>query len=110
MRARRDEEVLAVGRLQHVVEPLAAAAVELQSPATRHDSVHREAASPEVVARRVEDHEVKTGGGGLLHAVAGRIGTPEEWVVERVEVGAMRDRRALLVEDAVGAEDVVLEA
>ena len=60
----------------------------------------------EIVARRVEDDEVHSRGRRVVDAFQ----PPEERVVERVEVGALRDRGALRVDGAVGADDVVGQA
>ena len=63
----------------------------------------------EVVARRVEDDEVQAGRRPVGHPVEIGVRAPEERVVERVEVGALRDRGPLAVERAVRAAHVVLE-
>ena len=105
MPARRDEEVLAVRRAEDRVEALAAVArLERELRPVREHAVHREAAAVEVVARRVEDDEVDAGGGAVGHAVALGVGAPGERVVERVEVGAVRDRRARAVDRAARAD------
>ena len=78
--------------------------------AAGHDAVHREPVAVEVVARRVEDDEVEARGGPVAHPVALRVHAPEERVVERVEVGALRDRGPLPVERPVRAPDVLLQA
>src|SRR5262249_21181031 len=99
MPPRRDEEVLAVGRAQHRVEALVPVArLEWQLPVGKH-AVHREAVAVEVVARRVEDHEVDTGG-RAARELGGLIGELER-VVEGVEVRADRDGRSLRVARSV---------
>ena len=66
-------------------------------PSGQHP-VHRQPGAVEVVARRVEDHEVQARRGAGLRAVAGRVGGPGERVVHRVEVGPLRNGGALAVE------------
>src|SRR6476619_781293 len=82
---------------------------ELQLLAAGHVSIHREPVAVEVVARRVEDDEVEARGRAVAYTVALRVRAPEERVVERVEVGTLRNRRAFRVERPVRAPDVVLE-
>ena len=50
----RDEEVLAVGRLEDLVEATAVLAARREPLPARENAVHREAVAVEVVARRVE--------------------------------------------------------
>ena len=73
-------------------------------------AVHREPVAVEVVARRVEDDEVETSGRPVPHPVALRVRAPEERVVERVEVGPLRNGGSLPVERPVRAPDVLLQA
>src|SRR5205807_9500851 len=76
----------------------------------RQDAVHRKPVALEVVARRVEDEEVHTGDRlGALLVARGRRG-PGERIVERVEVGALRNRGSPRVERAVGTGEVLLQA
>ena len=51
----------------------------------------------EIVTRRCEDDEVDSGGGFVLDPVPVGARAPEERVVESVEAGTVRDRRALRV-------------
>ena len=103
--ARRHEEVLPVRRPQHRVEALAA------RRAARAGSC-RPGSTPSIARRlRWKSSEVglKTtkwtpADGPSRHAVARRVRAPRERVVERVEVGALRDRRALAVDRPVGAD------
>jgi len=99
---RRDDEVLAVGRAQDRVEPLVAVARGQSQLAVREHTVHREPVAVEVVARRVEDEEVDAGDRTWLELV-GPVGELER-VVERVEVGADRNRSSLRVVRAVWPE------
>ena len=68
-----------------------ASGFELEGGAVGHDAVHGEADAPEVVARGVEHHEVKSGAWLLGERVAPLVGRPEEGIVERVEVGTLRN-------------------
>ncbi len=98
-------------RLQDRVEPLPARArMERDARAVREDPVHREPRAVEVVARRREDDEVQAR--RRLVALAIHVGAraPEERVVERVEVGPLRHRRSLRIEDSVVPGHVGLQA
>ena len=96
MAARRDEEVLPVRRSQNRVEPLAACAgMERNARAVGVAAVHGEPRAVEVVARRREDDEMEPRRRLVALVVAPGVSAPEEWVVERVEVGALWNRRPL---------------
>src|SRR5436309_961666 len=104
------EEVLAVRCHEDRVEAAPGAPrLELEPRAVRQHAVHSEPGTPEVVARRIEDDEVEARGRLVHPIVSGRVGAPEERVVERVEVRALRNRGALRIDHAVGARHVVLE-
>src|SRR5204863_4335728 len=107
---RRDEEVLAVGRPEDLVEATAVLSARREPLSAREDTVHGEAIAVEVVARWVEADEVDARDRLLGDTVALRSGAPLERVVQRVEVAALRDRRPLRIDRAVRADDVVLEA
>src|SRR5262245_13317972 len=110
MRPRRNEKVLAVRRREHGVEALATTAGLEGQSTSGEDPVHRESHAPEVVARRVEHDEVEAGGGLLRVRVATGLRGPEERVVERVEVGALRDGCPARIARAVRADYVGREA
>ena len=96
------EEVLPMGRRDDRVEALGACARRhRQLRAVRQHPVHRQPVALEVVAGRVEHDEVHAGDRGRRSMVALRIGRPRERVVERVEVGALRDRGTLRVDRPV---------
>ena len=111
-RARRDEEVLAVRRLEHGVEALPAVARARTAAASRPGSTPSIASrlrwKSSLVGLKTTKCTPAAGSRELL--VAQRVRAPEERVVERVEVRAVRDRGALRVHGAVGADEVALRA
>jgi len=91
-----------VGRAEHAVEPeLGIVRREPGALAVRVVTVHR-APDPLEDARRLgEGDEVQPGGRLRVPAVGPLAGRPTEWVVERVEVGTLDERRPGLVPLAV---------
>src|SRR5205085_12518800 len=63
----------------------------------------------EVVARRIEDDEVQARARAGLHLVDVTARAPVEWIVERIEVRTLWDRRPALVDRPVRRHVVVLQ-